>query len=220
MGFHAYRPVLSGHLEKTSSPFPPDQWITDARRSVDEAQNRYSRLPIFVLGYSLGGALATIIASESNSSTTPTAMILIAPAISLRWPLDVLEAINILPRSTLGFPSLTPIDYQRFSTTPLFWYSNTLEIYSRMNSLSGVERLKQTPTLILLNSSDELVSSNGVIEWVEEQDLAATWSAQEIVTQPKRRGLPAHLFIDRQTAGDAGWSSMIDSIASFIRKNR
>ncbi len=216
VGFHAYRPILAGHLEKTSEPFPSEVWVNETTAAIVAARKRYPNLPILLVGYSLGGALATLSASEPGEPPTPTAMVLIAPALSLRWPLDVAEYLDVTPRSVLEFPSLAPDGYRRFPDTPLFWYANTLDLYARADQLSDATKLHQIPTLVLLNPNDELVSDTGMITWISSRGLANSWTTKEITPKPTLRGLPAHLFIDEFTNGSASWSVMIGAIKNFL----
>ncbi len=216
LGFHAFRPVLAGHVEKTTESFAPELWLSDVKSAIETIQQRYPNLPISLLGYSLGGTLATLAASETNLSHRPHSMILIAPAISLRWPLDLLTYLTIVPHSTVGSPSLAPAGYRRFATTPLFWYANTLELYDRIDDSSSFRKLRSIPTLVLLNPEDELVSPSGTRAWIAGHDLQSTWTIQEVHQRPPERSFPAHLIIDEYSLGAAGWREMLLGIRSFL----
>ena len=216
LGFHAFRPVLTGHLEKTAESFPPEYWLSDVKNGLQTIQKRYPDLPISILGYSLGGALATLAASETDPSHRPHSMVLIAPALSLRWPLDLITYLDLTPRSTLGSPSWAPEAYRRFATTPLFWYANTLDLYEQVETSPSIAELRSVPTLVILNPKDELVSPGGVRDWLAARQLQPAWGVHEINPKPSERTIPEHLMVDEHSLGATEWRTLLSDIRSFL----
>jgi carboxylesterase len=79
-GYSLYAPLLPGHgrdmaaFAKTGA----DDWIAAARNALAEMRNHHDKVSI--VGLSMGGALATIIASEE---TNISALVLIAPYVGM-----------------------------------------------------------------------------------------------------------------------------------------
>lgn len=75
-GFSVYAPLLPGH-GRTLRDFRSSteaEWLAEARRALEVVRARADR--VGVVGMSMGGALATILASESNDVA---ALVLLAP---------------------------------------------------------------------------------------------------------------------------------------------
>lgn len=72
-------PLLSGHGQslRAFTSATADDWLSDARGALRDMQNRCNR--VVLIGQSMGGALATILASESSVD----ALVLLAPYMRL-----------------------------------------------------------------------------------------------------------------------------------------
>jgi alpha-beta hydrolase superfamily lysophospholipase len=90
-------------------------------------KQRFKDLPVVVVGYSLGGLVATY-SLDRNPEFRPDKMVLIAPALSLRLLPQLGYLLNIFPPLSMAIPNLAPPHYRRFAYTPLFWYRNTLDL--------------------------------------------------------------------------------------------
>lgn len=217
LGFHVYRVVLSGHRERFESEeaFTEAAWQADLDEAYAAVRSHYPELPVYVLGYSLGGLLsADFVLRQSDAPVQK--MILIAPALSLRTVVEVAGVLTWLPGMTVEVPNLAPREYRRFSTTPLFWYQNTLSLYGDEKWDEDLSKLASVETLVFLNPRDELVSWKGTEAWIASHELQSIWEVQ--VVRPRSKALKTfeHLMIDEQSLGEEVWGQMKGRIAEFL----
>jgi len=215
LGFHSYRMTLEGHQRSGDETFPPSAWKTGVRSAISEAQSRYPALPLYLMGYSLGGLLVTDLLEE-DSSLKPRKVVLIAPALSLRTHVLAARPLAILPFGSLKTMSLAPPGYRRFPNTPLLWHKNTPLLNEETESRTAPARLREIPALMLVSPNDQLVSATGLREWVEKNALAPAWRVELVEPQPHDGRLPQHLIIDRVSLGDAEWRRVQGILGDFL----
>jgi len=216
LGFHTYRVTLRGHREAGAAPFDAAAWEADLVEAYREMRVRYPDLPIHFLGYSLGGLLAARV-TDHYPEVQPTRIILIAPALSLRLLVQTSFALTLLPPLTSTIPNIAPRYYRRFARTPLFWYQNTLSLYSLTRTIATNSRLRNTPTLVFANPVDELVSYSGLVNWIGDNELTPSWRTITVRPQPKDPFTPAHLMIDQRSLGALKWKEFQRHLADFMR---
>jgi hypothetical protein len=143
-------------------------------------------------------------------------MIFIAPALSLRAPAQSAYLLQILPPLTISVPNIAPPYYRRFARTPLFWYRNTISLYSETRTLHSTPRLQSIPTLIIANPRDELVSLSGLREWVSDNSLVPRWQIEAV--RPVRRDpfVPEHLLVDQSSFGADEWQRFKKLVEQFV----
>lgn len=216
LGFHAYRLTLSGHDRFSDETFPASQWREDVARGAEEVQKRFPALPLSMLGYSLGGLL-TVDALDHDPNLSPQQLVLVAPALSLRTVVLAAKVLQLLPATSFRTANFAPPGYRRFSGTPLFWYSNTADIYDETRTLAHPQRLAAIPALVLISPDDELVSAPGVGEWIDENGLSARWKLELVGPQPADPGLHRHLIVDEASVGRDEWRRMQQMIGEFLK---
>ncbi len=217
LGFHAYRITLEGHDQNRDIIFPPDVWTKDVIRGAHEAQERYPSLPLYMLGYSMGGLL-TVQAIELSPEVSPKKIILVAPALSLRTLILSARLLTLFPPLSLRTPNLAPSKYRRSAATPLFWYSNVAELYDAAQAPPEPDRLRAIPGLVLLNPEDELISASGTEEWVAEHGLSGAWRVELFEPTPLESDMREHIMIDEESLGAAEWQRMRALIRSFLEQ--
>lgn len=217
-GYHVHRITLHGHNGRTAEIFDKTVWLNQVTQSYEEIRARFPSLPTYVMGYSLGGLTLVRMLESVPPAEYPQAMVLVAPAISLRGALDVLTALHIPPPITWAFPNLAPQEYRRYDYTPLFWYSNTLALYREMEERDDLNRLAAIPTLVVLNEEDEIVSSAGMARWIARNTLGSSWRVEMAHPETSQFPLKEHLIIDESSLGAAEWSRLKILIANFLRK--
>lgn len=216
-GFHSYRMTLRGHNEAPESYFDASEWRLDVATAYARIRSRFPTLPPYALGYSIGGLLLTQTFESDPSLTKPRGMILLAPAISMKTAFDIAAALRLPPPVSWSVPNLAPPAYRRYELTPLFWYSNALELYTMMSSIQNTSRLKAIPTLIVLNPSDELVSEDGTRNWIDARHLTPEWSVALVHPAPSERFLKEHLIIDKNSLGPREWARFQDLVSDFLK---
>lgn len=216
LGLHSYRITLTGHNQPTTGVFDETVWVDDVIKAYKEVRAEFPHLPTYVVGYSLGGLLVTHALDDLSMDTHPHALVLLAPAISLRTPLALLADVGLPPALSLSVPNIAPDLYRRYPITPLFWYSNTLTLSEETRTLQHAQSLKEIPTLIALNPADELISESGTTEWITLNNLAPEWRTFVIHKDTEGRHLPEHVIVDERSLGTAEWGRMKGTIGEFI----
>lgn len=218
-GYHVYRITLHGHNGRSAEIFDESVWVQDIASAYQDIRARFPHVPTYLMGYSLGGLALVTMLDSAPSDQYPRAMVLLAPAISLRSTLDIGTALHVPPPITWAIPNITPRSYQRYEYTPLFWYSNTLALYRKAASITNIEKLRSIPTLVILNEADELVSATGTSRWIKEHNLESSWRIEMVDTKGAETKLKEHLIIDQRSLGQKGWSRLNAVIENFLARN-
>ena len=216
-GYHVHRITLHGHNGRTAQLFDEKVWLTEVAQSYQEIRTRFPSLPTYVMGYSLGGLTLVRMLESVPPTDYPRAMVLLAPAISLRGALDALTALHLPPPITWAFPNLAPQEYRRYDYTPLFWYSNTLALYREMESRDDLNRFSAIPTLVVLNEADEIVSPEGMSRWIERHKLSPSWRIEMVRPESSQFPFKEHLIIDEASLGQAEWLRLRLLISDFLK---
>lgn len=215
LGYNTLRVSLEGHDVAGDEAFPAEHWVQNVASAAHEAKARYPRLPLYILGYSMGGLL-TVRAVEEDPSLAPSKVILLAPALGLHPIVLAARVLTLFPPLTIRTPNLAPAKYRRFETTPLFWYSNVAELYDQARDPAEASRLRGLPALVILNPADELISQDAVEEWIQENQLGETWRVELFRPQARDPEMREHLIIDEPSLGEAEWRRMKESLRDFL----
>lgn len=219
-GYHVRRITLPGHNEPTTDTFDSSVWPTHVEHAYLDARKSLEHLPTYVVGYSLGGLLATHLADSLPSTTKPAALILFAPAIALRTLPSLAATIHFPPALSWRTPNVAPHAYRRYPTTPAFWYTNTLKLNRQIQTLRDAEHVQSVPALVFLNPRDELVSLSGTESWIEKNGLKTTWKIVEVHPHSTSSEMAEHLIIDEPSLGASEWRRVTGEIASFLTSAR
>jgi esterase/lipase len=215
MGYHSYRLTLAGHEHEGVQVFDQSLWEQQLVGAYQSLREQARALPVYVLGYSLGGLLVTRVL-DSNPEIQPTGVILLAPALSLRLLPQSAYLLTILPPVSLSVPNVAPPLYRRFASTPLFWYRNTINLYEETRILSQSSRLSTIPTLIIANPRDELVSFTGLESWLKDNQLSDHWSLEAIRPAGIDPHIPGHVIIDSRSLGKTEWERLLRIIRKVV----
>lgn len=215
LGFHTYRITLRGHDELSESAFTSEEWERDVLNGYATLRSRFPDLPINVVGYSLGGLLATK-TLDTYPDFSPNRMVLFAPGLSFRPLVQSGYLLQILPPLTIGLPNLSPTDYKRFQNTPLFWYQNIFTLYTGTRDVTHPRRLRDTPTIVFLNPTDELVSLSGTENWIGDNQLAQSWTVIPVHRTPLQPFMAEHIVIDERSLGFTEWERVKGIIREFV----
>lgn len=199
-GWSVRAPILHGHGRslRDFTHARAEDWLSDARRALDDLRERHDRVAI--IGQSMGGALATILAAESRVN----ALVLLAPYMGLSPRAARIAAFHrlvtpVVPylRSRSEFSILDP-DARRKAlgrgvTTPrlLHELSKIVEAARHAAPLVGIPVLvihsRNDPRIPIADAEaafDRLGSPDKTLEWATRSghvlsvDLDRDWIAQ------------------------------------------
>lgn len=220
-GFHVLSLSLSGHEQGLDEQSRLARfrladfalWRTEMARGLANARAyaQVSRLPLFLLGFSMGGLLSADYVN-SHPDAGVQGLVLLAPALSLRWLSYALMPLELFPDFYL--PSLASADYRANSHVPVSAYES---LYDGLDTFT--EKLDPAnldiPTLILVDPEDELVSAAGLRTFMDDHGLDQ-WQLQEVAKSKDAAAVLNHLIIDRQALGARSWLIMRDSLLQFL----
>ena len=161
------------------------------RLAMRHLQEKVGDRPIYVVGYSNGGALAVhyaLTTLEEPMLPPVSGLVLISPAIGVT-PLAALAVWQARLGHLLGLPKLEwnvilpeydPFKYNSFAVNAGDQtYRLTLEIRSRLQALNGAEELKRFPPVLAFQSAVDATVSAPVL--VKELFMGLPSGAHELV---------------------------------------
>jgi carboxylesterase len=190
-GYGVYAPLLPGH-GRTMHAFRQsgaDEWIAAARESMLRMRDRYAT--VSVVGLSMGGALAVVLAAETNAIAS---LVLIAPYLGMPAPLRIAAATHWLwgpiageinsrnPRSVRD-----PIERERNLAYGTVTGRSLHELSKVVKSARTALPRVTAPTLLIMSKGDPRVAP-GVAEFAmkalgtREKKLVWTEGAGHIIT--------------------------------------
>lgn len=185
-----------------------EQWresITDCRSEHDER---------ILIGYSLGALVAMNAFDSKETKPPPTKMVLIAPALELRYFVSVLKIISWIPG--LKIPSLNNPEYRAQSYTSMRAYDALFQIHDEWQK-SKWKNTGAISTIVALSSKDELVDSKHLskkINEIKSKNWKTIWlDNQESKIKPKYH----HLIIDEESLGSKSWNIFTEEIKNHLK---
>ena len=177
-GFIAIAPRMPGHgtvpagLADVAWP----DWAAATRLAVREARRRAPGLPLHLVGYSNGGALAlrhALEAAEDAAIGLPDQLVLLSPMVGVT-PFARFAGLAGLPALLPAFagaawlsvlPEFNPFKYNSFPVNAARQsHQLTVEVQSRLRRLEQSGRLDRFPPLLTFQSlADATVSTRAVI---------------------------------------------------------
>lgn len=162
------------------------QLAADAASAAAMLRRRYPGLPLYLLGESMGGAVAILAASGRSGAPAPDidGVILVAPAVWGRQTMSLIERIglwlaDLMPAMTLS-PRLLPVHIQpsdnipmlrAFSADPLVIKGTRADtvngLVDLMSAALAAGRWFDAPALILYGARDEIVPRAPMARFVD-----------------------------------------------------
>jgi alpha-beta hydrolase superfamily lysophospholipase len=198
-------------------------WQEDIRQAVQLAGQRAAAVqrPLYLVGFSLGGLLSAdyLVSQSSNSAAAIDRMVLLSPAISLRWSSYLLYPLQIFPDVFL--PSVAPRVYRANDYAPVSAYLSLYDGVNQFNELAGQaanQSLLNIPSLVFMHSSDELVSFAGVREFIDEHQLTQ-WQFIEVDKSEGAADVLDHVIVGPHSLGEEAWRSVSQQMLDFLNSN-
>ena len=200
----------SAHMSQVSSTL----WISELYRAYKKAREKAKTLgvPLYYLGFSLGGALNSALMHEKKDVTYDK-IILFAPAISVRRTSYLIRIFKPFGKG-FSIPSFSPKSYRANFGITVAAYDALFEAIS-ISKENQYEALN-VPTLIFIDPFDELVSPNGLMKIKENHGLEH-WNFNFITkTKGSTKSKFRHFIINEETLGDKTWGHVKDKMKAFI----
>ncbi|MBC54692.1 MAG: hypothetical protein CMQ34_12745 [Gammaproteobacteria bacterium] len=199
-------------------------WQADIRQAVHLASQRAAavRRPLYLVGFSLGGLLSadSLLSrpgSAAGAGVTLDRMVLLSPAIRLKWSSYLLYPLQVFPDVFL--PSVAPRVYRANDYAPVSAYIALYEGVDQFNERARQAEnrlLLNIPTLVFMHPSDELVSFAGVRDFIAEQQLSR-WQFVEVEKSEDAGDVLDHVIVGPHSLGEDAWRSVSEQMLDFLR---
>jgi hypothetical protein len=213
-GFEVLRPSFSGHDPADTPAYLAVEaaaWEADARATHASALERARVLggvPLILVAYSFTAPVFQVLHRELPFARR----IYLAPAFATRaWYPAVIGFARTFPGFT--YTSLNFKEYQAHSRSgarPFLALEAFLKRWRR-----GEGRGDETPTLILFDPKDELLSYRGLMNIADE---TPAWRVERISAAGATNARPVHhLVVDEASLGASEWRRMLGLIRDFLQ---
>ena len=210
---------LSGHNGDAEAwaQVSKEQWKADALQAYRVARSEADRatLPLYFVGFSLGGALALDLLSEAGAPEVAfDRMALFAPAAALRASSGLVLSLAFLG-SRFIVPSLgNPANRANKGGTSMAAYEALFGLIRELRR--GDLSRANIPTLLFIDPGDELVSEAGLRGLIRSKSLDR-WRLIELSHAELRptRGYK-HQIIDEASLGKTEWGRVSRELLAFF----
>jgi esterase/lipase len=182
-----------------------ESWIKETHRAYSLAKNRSreKQVPLFLIGFSLGGLMGTTL-FVSYPDVYFNRMVLLAPALHLNTINYLAKLLSPFPR--LVIPSFFIRSYCSNRGTPMAAYNALFEAIEHFNK--NMARKLNVPTILFIDKQDELVSYRRLKRIIKNGRLYQ-WKLHPVkkhTTGAKEK--MHHLIIDEFSIGKDAWNEM------------
>lgn len=190
-----------------------ESWMDETCAAYSAARGRSvkMRVPLFFVGYSLGGLLGVdLLASRPDIQFDK--MVLFAPAIKMHLRNNLIRLLSPFPRLTI--PTFTLASYQSNNGTPMAAYN---ALFNSLKNFSGHTGPKiNVPTLVFIDKNDEIVSFCRLKQMVKNENFDQ-W--QFYIVKKESTKEPAkihHVIIDEPSTGEDVWKDMMRAMVNHL----
>jgi alpha-beta hydrolase superfamily lysophospholipase len=180
-------------------------WREETYKAYDiaEKMSREKSVPLFLVGYSLGGLMGVDLFATWSAAYF-NRMVLLAPALNLH--ILYYAAKFLLPFPKLVIPSFSPASYRANFGTPVAAYRALFETIEHLHQ--NMTSKLNVPTIVIIDPKDELVPYQRLEKTIKSRNFDH-WKFHLLKKSVKdAKKIPHHLIIDESTAGNDSWNKM------------
>jgi esterase/lipase len=201
----------TGHIDESKARMETfkrvsyELWMKETYQAYDlaEKMSREKHVPLFLVGYSLGGLLGIDLFSTC-STVYFNRMVLLAPPLHVHALYYALKFL--LPFPKLVIPSFTSASYRANFGTPAAAYHVLFEAIEYFHHNMRPEL--NIPTIVIIDPQDELVPYERLERTIKSRSLDQ-WKLYLLKKSEKdAKRKPHHLIIDESMVGKGSWDRM------------
>jgi esterase/lipase len=189
-------------------------WKAEAYQAYQRVERRgkLHAIPLFFVGFSMGGLLGVDLLSSSPKVTFHK-MVLFAPAIKMHRRNSLLKILSPFPGIII--PSIAHRSYLTNDGTPIAAYNALFEMYAHLEN--NLNPKINTPTVVFIDEEDELISFSGLQNMIQDQNLDQ-WNIHPVKKDKSATKIKMHhLIIDAASVGKKMWQEIVDiTIRHFL----
>jgi esterase/lipase len=208
--FSVFLPAFHGHCASRGDYLKArsSEWLQDAEQFYREAErkSREKKVPLYLVAYSFSALVYQV-----REDLPFSKKVLLAPALATKfWYPWLITLAKIFP--DFQFPSRNLPQYTANSHSSLRGILALDDLLQKFQSGKG--QRDQTPSLIILDTKDELVNADGVLEFVQKNQ-----NRKFLPITNDGNALPKsyhHLIVTPESLSPPEWEKMIQAIADFL----
>jgi esterase/lipase len=219
-GYHVYRVTLQGHggpIEDMQSVTRAD-WIEDAYFQYSAAKTiaENKRLPLYLLGFSLGALVYEVLMNEETSVPVQfEKAILFSPAVAIQPAAKTVLWLQPFTSDSSIIKSVSPKEYRAQTGASMAAYKIVLSMEKSLCAASF--KNCNINSIIFIDKNDEMVSAGLLRERIKKYKLT-NWKIYEVtnagaVITPKYH----HLLIDSTCVSASTWQYISKTILEFLK---
>ncbi len=218
-GYDVLLTILTGHdgNRKEFQNVTREKWIQDMYSTYCAAQAKANeeKLPLFFTGYSVSGLVVEdLIENYPDQKVHFEKMILFAPAVAVKPITGLVKALNVFGKDYM-VPSFSNPEYRVCNGTPIEAYDSLFDSYNMLKK-SDFSHSRQTPTLVIIDPKDELVSTSGIRKIISTKHLD-NWSLVVVTNYAATTKVKYHHFIVAEEAvGAHVWQQTLEAISASL----
>jgi esterase/lipase len=218
-GYHVYRVTLKGHsgaLENMQTVTQSD-WLHDAYAQYGEAKTiaEKERLPLYLLGFSLGALVYEVLMSETTEMSAHFKKIaLFSPAVAIKPAAKMILWMRPFTNDSSIIRSASPKEYRAQPGASMAAYKAVFNMEEVLRAASF--RNCNVSTIVFIDKNDEMISASLLRKRISKYNLT-NWRIYELsnagaVIKPRYH----HLLIDNKCMSEAAWQSVSKTILNFL----
>lgn len=219
-GIETFRMKLTGHCEDPQKfkEVSSSLWLKELYDTYLKAKARSQELgvPLYYLGYSLGGALNAAL-MQSQEDVKYDKIFLFAPALAIRKTSYLIRLFKPLGKKFI-IPSFAPKDYTAHKGISGAAYDALFDVialprkekYSKLN----------VPTQIFIDPMDELVSPGGLLKIKKEYNMDQWEMVYVTKSKATAQYRMKHLILDKESLGEETWAHVQGKMKEFLSPER
>lgn len=218
-GVVTFRLTLFGHDSETRMQHATaDIWRTQLDANVKAAQSLAAQLgvPVFYLGYSLGGLLGVdYLARRQNNDARFDKMVLLAPAIATPWYSDLSKAVINALNKELIVRTPNPSRFRAVTGASVNAYAALFDIKAEVEKANFANA--NVATLVVVDRNDELTPFADIRQIAKLHHLSR-WQLEPVnnIYAKTNHGF-RHLIADRESVGPKLWHEITKRVISHLQ---
>jgi len=203
---------LPGHTpDESFRNSEAQQWIESFREQYLAATQNNN--PVYFIGFSLGGLVMTYLLGTAEVPP-PKKQVLLAPALAFK-PWSHLPEYFPSLFDNLVIPAHTPKKYKVHTGVTISGYKALFALKEKLEQSGALNY--NIPTLVLCDQHDELVSPQGLQEFINQKKLTR-WEL-EVLASPRWQQMGRkHLMVAKEYRSEAYWQHLKTRILSFLHE--
>jgi esterase/lipase len=204
---------LSGHNKEDNDyhSASKDKWLNELNEELSLLKSKYKNLPLYALGYSLGGLLL-VESLQNNTNSSIERLVLLAPALKVKPYTKLVRLLFPFGFIDFSLPSLAPKKYLAYKYTSIQSYRSLFSLIDDFQCRRNWSE-KIPNTLVVSHTKDLLIAHNRLKELFMNNLKFRFYERKDRLL--KKNYTYHHIFAKEAFSLEA-WNNQVNSIVEFL----